>query len=59
MAQVVDLKSRRKNPLNIENGKVPPQRRPNSEVRTREYLTQDKLEALMKAAGELGRHGPS
>ena len=57
MAQVVDLKARRKSAPNIENGKVPPRRRPNNEVRSREYLTQDELDALMKTAGDLGRHG--
>ena len=38
------------------NGKVPPKRVPNSEVRTREYLTPDEVEALVAAAGSIGRH---
>jgi integrase len=42
-----------------ENGTVshrPPPRRPNSEVRDREYLTDDEIERLMKAATD-NRHG--
>ena len=39
------------------NGKVPPRRVPNAEVRTREYLTPDEVEALMNAARKVGRHG--
>lgn len=57
MAQVFDLKARCEASPVLENGKVPPRRRPNKESRSREYLTQDELDALMKAAGELGRHG--
>lgn len=36
---------------------APPRRRSNSEVRTREYLTPDEIEALMSGARTLGRHG--
>lgn len=40
------------------NGKVsPPRRLPNRERRTREHLTPAEVEALMDAAGRLGRHG--
>jgi len=39
------------------NGKVPPRRIPNAELRTREYLTQDEVDALMDAARRVGRHG--
>ena len=35
----------------------PPVRRPNAEVRGREYLTEDEVDALRKAASKLGRHG--
>jgi len=42
---------------NIQNGKVPPRHRKNSEVRSREYLTPDEVDKLMAAAGKLGRHG--
>jgi integrase len=38
------------------NGTVPPRRKPNSELRTREYLTEAEVEALMKAA-KANRHG--
>lgn len=37
-------------------GKLPCRRR-NQEVRSREYLTPDEVEALQKAAGATGRHG--
>ena len=58
MAEVIDLAGRRSTGPSTENGKVaPPRRRPNSQVRTREYLTEMEVEALMKAAGSLGRHG--
>ena len=42
---------------NIENGKVPPIRRPNKDLRSREYLTPDEVERLITAAKSLGRHG--
>jgi site-specific recombinase XerD len=38
------------------NRTVTPTRRPNSELRTREHLTQDEVERLMKAVGD-NRHG--
>ena len=38
------------------NGTVPPQRKPNAELRTREYLTEPEVERLMKAA-KANRHG--
>ena len=39
------------------NGKVPPRRVPNAQVRDREYLTESEIERLMKAARKVGRHG--
>jgi integrase len=39
-----------------ENRTVPPRRRPNAELRTREYLTGGEVEALMAAARK-NRHG--
>lgn len=36
---------------------APPQRVPNTEVRTREYLTQDEVRSLMQAAQRRGRYG--
>jgi len=41
---------------NILNGKVPPPRRKNSEVRSREHLTPDEVEQLINAAKSVGRH---
>jgi len=38
------------------NGKVPPKRIPNAELRSREYLTPDEIDALISAAGKTGRH---
>ncbi len=38
-------------------GKVPPRKLPNSERRSREFLTDDEVEALMTAARKVGRHG--
>ena len=42
---------------NILKGKVPPLRRKNSEVRSREHLTPDEVEHLIAAAKSVGRHG--
>lgn len=41
----------------IVNGKVPPKRVKNIERRTREHLEPSEIDALMKAAGRIGRHG--
>ena len=38
------------------SGKLP-KRHKNNEVRSREFLTEDEVERLIKAAGQLGRHG--
>jgi type 1 fimbriae regulatory protein FimE len=43
-------------PLTIENRKVPV-RRANAAYRSREYLSEKEVEALMAAAASLGRHG--
>src|SRR5271167_2260392 len=46
-------------------GTVPPRRRPNAELRPREYLTEAEVERLMKAAGKNrnghrdAQHGPA
>ena len=42
---------------NTLNGKVPPPRRRNKDVRSREHLTGDEVESLITAARSLGRHG--
>ena len=41
----------------IDNGNVPPLRRPNKDLRSREYLTADEVDRLMVAARSVGRHG--
>lgn len=43
-------------PQTSKTGKLPRRRR-NQEIRSREFLTQEEVEALMKAAGGNGRHG--
>jgi len=56
--KVVALQSVPEREPNTQNGKVPPPiRRPNAERRSREYLTEREVDALMKAARSLGRHG--
>jgi len=55
--KVVPLRGKKRPRLNIENGKVPPPRKTNKEVRSREYLTPDEIERLMVAAKSRGRHG--
>ena len=39
------------------NGKVPPPRRKNKDVRSREHLTPDEVERLIISARSLGRYG--
>ncbi len=41
----------------LVNGTVPPRRRPNAALRSREHLTPDEAEQLMTAAGKRGRYG--
>ena len=56
MGQVVELtRRRRKAPIAV-NGKVPPKRRANRKVRSREYLTPDEVKRLIAAVGAAGRH---
>jgi integrase len=50
-AKVVPLRQHQK------MGKLPPRRRTNAELRSREYLTESEIEKLMKAAERVGRHG--
>ncbi len=42
---------------NTINGNVPPPRKRNKDVRSREHLTGDEVESLITAARSLGRHG--
>lgn len=58
MSQTVINATTVSNLPNIENGKVtPPSRKPNADLRPREYLTPAEAELLMKAAKNSGRHG--
>ncbi len=56
-SNIVHLRGRNRAAPSIENGKVPPPRRKNSEVRSREHLTPDEVEQLIDAAKSVGRHG--
>jgi site-specific recombinase XerD len=56
-SNVVPLKGTKKRPPSIVNGKVPPKRVPNKDLRSREYLTSDEVDRLMTAARSTGRHG--
>jgi type 1 fimbriae regulatory protein FimB/type 1 fimbriae regulatory protein FimE len=59
MGQVIELATHSRNPSNAINGKVrPPARRTNKAVRTREYLTPDEVDRLIKAAGDKTRYAP-
>ncbi len=56
-SKVVPFRGRKDASPNTLNGKVPPPRRKNSEVRSREHLIPDEVEKLIAAAKSLGRHG--
>ena len=57
MGQVLELPKRRRRAPTAVNGKVSlPRRRPNRELRTREYLTPTEVERLIAAAGASGRY---
>ena len=56
-ATVVSLPRSRATRPDYVNGNLPPKRVPNSAVRSREYLTPDEVEGLIKAAKNIGRHG--
>ena len=56
-SNVVPFRGRNGTAPNIENGKVPPPRRKNSDSRPREYLTSDEVDRLIGTAKALGRHG--
>lgn len=56
-SKVVPLRGRNGPVPNILNGKVPPPRRRNKDVRSREHLTPDEVERLISSAKSLGRHG--
>ena len=56
MSNVIALRSNSRRRTNTVNGKVPPPRKKNSDVRSREFLTADEVDRLMAAAGSTGRH---
>jgi len=56
MSKVVAFRRTNATTPNTVNGKVPPLRQRNKDVRPREYLTADEVDALMVAAGSTGRH---
>lgn len=56
MGQVVEIATRRKRARTNKLRNVPPGRRKNADLRTREYLTPDEVSALVAHAGKVGRH---
>jgi type 1 fimbriae regulatory protein FimB/type 1 fimbriae regulatory protein FimE len=57
MSNVLALRPSPKTPQNIEDRKVMPKRRRNTEIRSREYLTPEEVDRLIDHARKLGRHG--
>lgn len=57
MTKIIDLHPTRTGSPNTVNGKVPPRRRKNKDVRSREHLTEREVAALVHAARKVGRHG--
>jgi len=57
VSNVVPLRGTKRARPSIENGKVPPLRRPNKDLRSREYLTTEEVDQLMASARSVGRHG--
>ncbi len=56
MGQVVEITRRGKRARTNQVRSVPPGRRKNADLRTREYLTPDEVSALVTHAGKVGRH---
>ncbi len=56
-SNVVPLRGRKGAAPSTLNGKVPPPRRKNKDVRSREHLTPDEVERLISSARSLGRYG--
>ncbi len=56
-SKVIPFRGTKGSAPSIENGKVPPPRRKNKDVRSREHLTPDEVERLITSAKSLGRHG--
>jgi type 1 fimbriae regulatory protein FimB/type 1 fimbriae regulatory protein FimE len=57
MIAVIQLKPQATQTPSTENGKVPPRRQKNRDVRSREYLTDKEVTRLQEAAKRIGRHG--
>ena len=57
VSNVVPFKGTNRYRPNTLNGKVPPLRRKNKDLRSREYLTSEEVERLGSAAKSIGRHG--
>ena len=55
MAKILDFKGKKQDHPNNVLRKVP-SRPKNRDVRSREYLTREEVDALMSAAGKVGRH---
>ncbi len=56
-SNVVQLRASGRGTPNTVNEKVPPRRVPNQARRSREYLTQKEVIALIETARKVGRHG--
>ncbi len=56
-SNVIRLQGSGRRVPSIVNGKVPPRRVPNQARRSREYLTQKEVSALIETAKKIGRHG--
>ena len=56
-SNVVPLKATIRGHPNTVNGNVPPLRRKNRDLRSREYLTSEEVDRLASAAKSTGRHG--
>ena len=57
VSNVVPLRGTNRYGPNTLNGKVLPLRRPNKDLRSREYLTSEEVDQLLTAAKSIGRHG--
>lgn len=57
VSNVVPLNGKKSALPSTQNGKVPPLRRKNADLRSREYLTSAEVEKLAAAARSTGRHG--
>jgi type 1 fimbriae regulatory protein FimB/type 1 fimbriae regulatory protein FimE len=56
MSNVIHLAVPRAEPQSPKTGKMPPRRRPNAELRSREHLTPEEVSKLMAAARRVGRN---